>query len=61
MAAKLDNHDRRYLRIAVELSRGFLSDERRWPFAALVVVGDQIVGQDVNRVVELHDPTAHAE
>ena len=61
MAAKPDDRDRRYLRQAVELSRGFLHDERRWPFAALVVVDDQIVGQGVNRVVELHDVTAHAE
>jgi guanine deaminase len=61
MAAKLDDRDRRYLRLAVELSRGFLHDERRWPFGALVVVDDQIVGQGVNRVVELHDATAHAE
>jgi guanine deaminase len=61
MAAQLDDRDRHYLRLAVELSRGFLHDERRWPFGALVVVEDQIVGQGVNRVVELHDPTAHAE
>lgn len=61
MAARLDDRDRRYLRLAVELSRGFLFDERRWPFGALVVVDDQIVGQGVNRVVELHDATAHAE
>jgi guanine deaminase len=61
MAAQLDDRDRHYLRLAVELSRGFLHDERRWPFGAVVVVEGQIVGQDVNRVVELHDPTAHAE
>lgn len=61
MAARLDDRDRRYLQLAVELSRGFLFDGRRWPFGALVVVDDQIVGQGVNRVVELHDATAHAE
>jgi guanine deaminase len=61
MAAQLDDRDRHYLRLAVELSRGFLHDERRWPFGALVVVEDQVVGQGVNQVVELHDPTAHAE
>jgi hypothetical protein len=57
MAAQLDDRDRHYLRLAVELSRGFLHDERRWPFGALVVVEDQVVGQGVNQVVELHDPT----
>jgi guanine deaminase len=61
MAAQLDDRDRRYLRLAVELSSGFLHDERRWPFGAVVVVEGQIVGLGVNRVVELHDPTAHAE
>jgi tRNA(Arg) A34 adenosine deaminase TadA len=61
MAAKLDECDRLYLRLAVDLSCGFVHDERRWPFAALLVVDDQIVGQGVNRVVELHDATAHAE
>jgi tRNA(Arg) A34 adenosine deaminase TadA len=61
MAAKLDERDRCYLRLAVDLSCGFVHDERRWPFAALLVVDDQIVGQGVNRVVELHDATAHAE
>ncbi len=61
MAAQLDDRDRHYLRLAVELSSGFLHDERRWPFGAVVVVEGQIVGQGVNRVVELHDPTAHAE
>lgn len=61
MAVKLDDRDRRYLRVAVELSRSFLHDERKWPFAALVVVDDQIVGQGVNQVVELHDASAHAE
>ena len=61
MTARLDDRDRRYLRLAVDLSRGFVQDGRRWPFAALAMVDDQIVGQGVNRVVELHDATAHAE
>jgi guanine deaminase len=61
MAARLDDRDRRYLQLAVELSRGFLHDERRWPFGAVVVVDDQVVGQGINRVEELHDATAHAE
>jgi guanine deaminase len=61
MAAQLDDRDRHYLRLAVELSGGFLHDQRRWPFGAVVVVEGQIVGQGVNRVVELRDPTAHAE
>ncbi len=53
--------DRAYLRRAIELSRGYLDDDRRWPFGALIVVGGEIVAEGVNRVVELRDPTAHAE
>jgi guanine deaminase len=58
---KLDETDRDYLQMAVELSRGYHDDQRRWPFGAILVVGGQIVGTGVNRVVELHDPAAHAE
>jgi guanine deaminase len=47
--------------MAVELSRNYRADERSWPFGAVVVVGGQIAGKGVNRVVELRDPTAHAE
>jgi guanine deaminase len=61
MSGKLDEADRGYLRMAVELSRGYRDDRCRWPFGAIVVIGGQIVGQGVNQVVELHDPAAHAE
>jgi guanine deaminase len=47
--------------MAVKLSRGYHDDGRRWPFGAILVVGGQVVGTGVNRVVELHDPAAHAE
>jgi guanine deaminase len=57
----LDEADRRYLRRAIELSRGYLDDDRRWPFGAVLVVGGEIVAEGVNQVVELRDPTAHAE
>jgi guanine deaminase len=58
---KLDEADRRYLRRAIEISRRALEDEGKTPFGALVVVGDQVVGEGTSRVVELRDPTAHAE
>jgi tRNA(Arg) A34 adenosine deaminase TadA len=41
--------------MAVELSRGYRDDHRRWPFGAVIVVGRKIVGTGVNRVVELSD------
>jgi tRNA(Arg) A34 adenosine deaminase TadA len=61
MPGELDETDRKYLRQAVELSRGYRDDPRRWPFGAIVVAGGQIAGAGVNQVVELNDPTAHAE
>jgi guanine deaminase len=61
LSAKLDDADRQYLHLAVELSRGYRDDKRRWPFGAVVVTGGMIVGRGVNQVVELNDPTAHAE
>jgi tRNA(Arg) A34 adenosine deaminase TadA len=57
----LDDDDRRYLRLAVELSRSYHDDQRRWPFGAILVADGTILGQEFNQVVELHDPAAHAE
>jgi guanine deaminase len=61
MRGNLDDEDRKYLQLAVELSRGYREDQSRWPFGALLVMDGEIAGQGVNQVVELHDPTAHAE
>ncbi|HUN35105.1 MAG TPA: nucleoside deaminase [Trebonia sp.] len=61
MPGRLDDDDRRYLRLAVELSRGYEADHRRWPFGAVLVADGTIIGQGLNRVAELCDPTAHAE
>jgi tRNA(Arg) A34 adenosine deaminase TadA len=61
MAGEFGEADRGYLRMAVDLSRGYREDQRRWPFGAVVVVDGQIAGQGVNQVVERHDPAAHAE
>ncbi len=61
MPGKLDDADRRYLQRAIDISRHALEDEGKTPFGAVVIVGDQVVGEGTSRVVELHDPTAHAE
>lgn len=60
-SATAEDDDRRFARLAVELSRGYRDDERRWPFGAVLVSGGQILGQGFNQVEELHDPSAHAE
>jgi guanine deaminase len=61
MPGTLDEADRRYLQRAIDISRHALEDEGKTPFGALIVVGGQIVGEGTSRVVELQDPTAHAE
>jgi len=47
--------------MAVELSRSYRDDPRRWPFGAVVVGRGDVVGRGFNQVVELLDPSAHAE
>jgi len=61
MPGQLDDADRRYLQRAIQISRRALEDDGKTPFGALVVIDGQIAGEGTSRVVELHDPTAHAE
>ena len=57
----LSQADRQWLRRAIEISRHALEDEGKTPFGAIVVVGGEIVGEGTSSVIELLDPTAHAE
>jgi guanine deaminase len=61
LSGTLNDTDRQYLEMAVQLSRCYLEDGRRWPFGAVVVADGEVAGRGVNQVVELCDPTAHAE
>jgi guanine deaminase len=61
MPVHLDDPDRGYLQRAIDISRRALEDGGKTPFGALVVVGDKVVGEGTSQVVELRDPTAHAE
>ncbi|MYQ40501.1 tRNA(Arg) A34 adenosine deaminase TadA [Streptomyces sp. LamerLS-316] len=53
--------DRAFLEKAISVSRHALEDEGKTPFGALVVIDGEIKGTGTSSVVELHDPTAHAE
>ncbi|GGL71574.1 hypothetical protein GCM10010129_14020 [Streptomyces fumigatiscleroticus] len=53
--------DHAFLTQAIKLSRHALEDEGKTPFGALVVVDGEVVGTGTSSVVELRDPTAHAE
>jgi len=49
------------MRRAVELARAAVAQGTGGPFGALVVRGDEVLGEGQNRVLETSDPTAHAE
>lgn len=49
------------LRKAIRLAAAHSASGRNGPFGAVVVRGDDVVGEGWNQVVERHDPTAHAE
>lgn len=53
--------DHAFLQQAIELSRRALEDEGKTPFGALVVIDGKVIGTGTSSVMELHDPTAHAE
>jgi guanine deaminase len=53
--------DEDYLRVAIDLSRNALEDEGKTPFGAILVLDNEIVSEGTSSVIELTDPTAHAE
>lgn len=53
--------DSEFLGRSIDLSKRALEDEGKTPFGAVVVVGTSVVGEGVSSVIELWDPTAHAE
>jgi tRNA(Arg) A34 adenosine deaminase TadA len=61
MTNELSQADQKFLERAIELSRHALEDQGKTPFGAIVVVENEIVSEGTSSVVELSDPTAHAE
>jgi len=61
MPSHLTDADRQFLQHTIDLSRHALEDEGKTPFGAIVVVDNTIVSEGTSSVVELRDPTAHAE
>jgi tRNA(Arg) A34 adenosine deaminase TadA len=53
--------DASLLREAIRLAGLHSASGRNGPFGAVVARGGEVVGEGWNRVVELGDPTAHAE
>ncbi|MBN1542156.1 nucleoside deaminase [candidate division KSB1 bacterium] len=53
--------ERDFLERAIELAVAHSVDGVNGPFGAVITCGDRIAAEGWNRVVELADPTAHAE
>jgi guanine deaminase len=53
--------DEQFLNLAIDLSERALRDQGKTPFGAILVIGDEIVAEGTSSVVEMSDPTAHAE
>ena len=57
----LTTADADYLRRAIDLSRHALDDQGKTPFGAILLPDGEIVSEGTSSVIELIDPTAHAE
>jgi len=49
------------MRLAIEIARQALDEPGAMPYGAVVVMDGKIVGEGLNRVSALHDPTSHGE
>lgn len=59
--SSLSSQDASYLRMAIELSRHALEDQGKTPFGAVLVIGNEVISEGTSSVIELCDPSAHAE
>jgi guanine deaminase len=50
-----------FMRRAIELARSGMASGLGGPFGAVIVRGEEILGEACNRVTSAKDPTAHAE
>ena len=61
MQVSLNATDSEFLSRAIEISRHALEDEGKTPFGAIIVIDNTVIAEGTSSVVELMDPTAHAE
>lgn len=61
MTTSLNSADQSHLTHAIALSRHALENEGKTPFGAVITINDEIIAEGTSSVVELRDPTAHAE
>jgi guanine deaminase len=53
--------DRNYMELAVEIGQKGMRSGAGGPFGAVIVKDNHVISAAHNRVIELNDPTAHAE
>ncbi len=58
---QIGERERKFMAMAVALSKKGMQGGDGGPFGAIVVRGDEIVGEGWNQVLAHNDPTAHAE
>ena len=57
---RMSDHSK-YMARAIELAKKGMNSNAGGPFGAIVVRGNEIVGEGYNQVTSTNDPTAHAE
>ncbi|HEY1165796.1 MAG TPA: nucleoside deaminase [Chitinophaga sp.] len=57
----IGEREKRFMQMAVDLSRKGMQNGDGGPFGSIVVKGEEVVGRGWNQVLLLNDPTAHAE
>ncbi len=58
---QIGEREKRFMAIAVELSKRGMQHGDGGPFGSIVVRGEEVVGEGWNQVLKYNDPTAHAE
>ena len=57
----MTEHDKQFMRRAIELAQNGIEENAGGPFGAVVVKNGEIIGEGWNQVTSTNDPTAHAE
>ena len=60
-AGEQNDMQEKFMRRALEIARESLDVPGALPYGAVIVKGDEIVGEGLNKAVMLHDPTSHGE
>ncbi|WP_216647344.1 nucleoside deaminase [Chitinophaga sp. SYP-B3965] len=57
----IGEREKKFMAMAVELSKRGMQHGDGGPFGAVIVRGEEVVGEGWNQVLKYNDPTAHAE